>query len=168
MHLLIKREPFEWDVYFLYSHVIDLYEELWDIIEDGCSIPINEDGSALKWKSMIEEQRKPYKKHHKTQSIMVNTLLFLEDIETIYKFNLLYIWGKSTSKGSQDKSSDPTTWAIQNEGWWEYWNHVFMVSNTCLWSASAKQKLHCSKSCKYNFEESFCQMDTQCDSYPGS
>jgi len=46
----------------LYSHVIDLYEELWDIIEDGCSIPVNADGSALNRKSLTEEQKKPYKK----------------------------------------------------------------------------------------------------------
>jgi len=62
----------------MYSYIIDIDEELWDIIEDGIDIPVKYIRIATNRKSLTHARKKKiYKKHHNLRGLLVETLHFL-------------------------------------------------------------------------------------------
>ena len=57
----------------MYSHIIGVDDELWDINEDGIDIPVNE-GVVVDRKKLTTTQNKIYIKHHKVRGIIVEAL----------------------------------------------------------------------------------------------
>jgi len=59
----------------MYSHIIGMDEELWDILEEGVgNLRLDEEGVALDRKAHTTEQKKLYKKHHLIRGILVAAL----------------------------------------------------------------------------------------------
>ena len=58
----------------MYSHIICVYDELWDIIEDGVSYVVDHEGVMVDRKSIFDVERKTYKKHHIVRGILVEAL----------------------------------------------------------------------------------------------
>lgn len=46
----------------MYTHIIDLDDELWDILKDGINIQVNSVGMVSERKSLTPAQKKIYKK----------------------------------------------------------------------------------------------------------
>jgi len=56
----------------MYSCIMGLDEELWDVVEDGViDLPFDEEGAAVERKKHTPSQKKLYKKHHKIRGILV-------------------------------------------------------------------------------------------------
>lgn len=66
---------FKWWKSKMYTHVICLDDELWEILEDGINIQVNGVGMVSGRKSLTLEQKKIYKKHHRVRGILVDALL---------------------------------------------------------------------------------------------
>ena len=59
----------------MYSHIIGMNEELWDILEEGVgNLRLDEEGIALDRTAHTAEQKKLYKKHHMIRGILVAAL----------------------------------------------------------------------------------------------
>ncbi|KEH32849.1 hypothetical protein MTR_3g408370 [Medicago truncatula] len=58
----------------MYSHIIGINEELWDILEDDVDLTLDEEGVAIDRKKHNVAQKKLYKKHHKIRGILVVAL----------------------------------------------------------------------------------------------
>ncbi|KEH19774.1 hypothetical protein MTR_8g468190 [Medicago truncatula] len=72
-------EEFCWCKTKMYSYIMGLDEELWDVLEDGVAdLALDEEGAAIDRKKHIAGQKKLYKKHHKIRGILVATLLRIE------------------------------------------------------------------------------------------
>lgn len=69
----------------MYTHIIDLYDELWDIILDGVDIPVDGVGMIADRKSLTPGQKKTYIKHHKVCDILVNALPHSEYIKIVIR-----------------------------------------------------------------------------------
>ena len=68
-------EMFSWWKTKMYSHIIGMDEELWDILEKGVgNMRLDEEGVALDRKAQTTEQKKLYKKHHLIRGILVAAL----------------------------------------------------------------------------------------------
>jgi len=68
-------EMFSWWKSKMYSHIIGMDEELWDILEGGVgNLRLDEEGVALDRKAHTTEQKKLYKKHHLIRGILVAAL----------------------------------------------------------------------------------------------
>jgi len=68
-------EEFSWRKTNMYSHIMGLDEELWDILEDGIGdLALDEEGAAIDRKKHTPAQKKLYKKHHKIRGIHVASL----------------------------------------------------------------------------------------------
>jgi len=66
---------FSWWKTKMYSHIIGMDEELWDILEEGVgNLRLDEEGVALDRKAHTTEQKKLYKKHHLIRGILVAAL----------------------------------------------------------------------------------------------
>jgi len=66
----------------MYSHIMGMDDELWDILEEGVGdLKLDEEGAALDRKAHIAEQKKLYKKHHMTRGILVAALPHKEYIK---------------------------------------------------------------------------------------
>src|SRR4030066_2583936 len=65
-----EAEKFPWWKSKLYSHIIGIDDELWDIIEDGIEIEVDDEGKCTDIKRLTDEQKKVYKKHHRVRGIM--------------------------------------------------------------------------------------------------
>jgi len=64
-------EMFSWWKTKMYSHVIGMDDELWDILEDrDGNLKLDEEGVALDRKAHTAEQKKLYKKHHMIRGIL--------------------------------------------------------------------------------------------------
>jgi hypothetical protein len=59
----------------MYNHIIRVYDELWDIIDDGVDFPVDVEGMVVDKKGLTETHRKIYVKHHKVRGILVEFLL---------------------------------------------------------------------------------------------
>jgi len=65
-------EMFSWWKSKMYSHIIGMDEELWDILEEGVgNLRLDEEGVAIDRKAHTTEQKKLYKKHHLIRGILV-------------------------------------------------------------------------------------------------
>jgi len=59
----------------MYSHIMGMNDELWDILEEGVGdLKLDEEGAALDRKAHTAEQKKLYKKHHTIRGILVAAL----------------------------------------------------------------------------------------------
>jgi len=68
-------EMFSWWKSKMYSHIIGMDEELWDILEEGVgNLRLDEEGVAFDRKAHTTEQKKLYKKHHLIRGILVAAL----------------------------------------------------------------------------------------------
>jgi len=68
-------EMFSWWKTKMYSHVIGMDDELWDVLEDGVgNLRLDEEGVALDRKAHTPEQKRLYKKHHLIRGILVAAL----------------------------------------------------------------------------------------------
>jgi len=67
----------------MYSHIMGMDDELWDILEEGVGdLKLDEEGAALDRKSHTAEQKKLYKKHHTIRGILVAALPHKEYLKT--------------------------------------------------------------------------------------
>jgi len=72
-----NRDPkeFSWWKTKMYSYIMGLDEELWDILEDGVGeLALDEEGAVVDRKKHTPTQKKLYKKHHKIIGILVAAL----------------------------------------------------------------------------------------------
>jgi len=68
-------EEFSWWKTKIYSYIMGLDEELWDILEDGFGdLTLDEEGAAIDRKKQTPAQKKLYKKQHKIKDIIVAAL----------------------------------------------------------------------------------------------
>ena len=68
-------EMFSWWKTKMYSHIMGMDEELWDVLEDGVGdLKLDEEGAALDRKAHTAEQKKLYKKQHTIRGILVAAL----------------------------------------------------------------------------------------------
>jgi len=68
-------EMFSWWKTKMYSQIIGMDEELWDILEEGVgNLRLDEEGVALDRKAQTAEQKKLYKKHHLIRGTLVAAL----------------------------------------------------------------------------------------------
>lgn len=58
----------------MYTHIIGVDDELWDILEDGIDIPVDRIRMVADRKSLTPAQNKTYRKHHKMCGILVDDL----------------------------------------------------------------------------------------------
>jgi len=59
----------------MYSHIMGLDEELWDVFEDGVGdLALDEEGAAIDRKKHTPAQKNMHKKHHKIRGILVAAL----------------------------------------------------------------------------------------------
>jgi len=68
-------EMFSWWKTRMYSHIMGMDDELWDILEEGVGdLKLDEEGAAFDKKAHTAEQKKLYKKHHTIRGILVAAL----------------------------------------------------------------------------------------------
>jgi len=68
-------EMFSWWKTKMYSHIMGMDDELWEILEEGVGdLKLDEEGAALDRKAHTAEQKKLYKKHHTIRGILVAAL----------------------------------------------------------------------------------------------
>jgi hypothetical protein len=68
-------EEFSWWKTNLYSYVMGLDEELWDILEDGVGdLVLDEEGAAIDRRKHTPAQNKLYKKHHMIRGALVTAI----------------------------------------------------------------------------------------------
>jgi len=76
-------EMFSWWKTKMYSHIMGMDDELWDILEEGVGdLNLDEEGAALDRKAHTTEQKKIYKKHHMIRGILVAALPHKEYLKT--------------------------------------------------------------------------------------
>ena len=68
-------EEFSWWKTNMYSHIMGLDEELWDILEDGVGdLVLDEEGATIDRRKHTPAQKKLYKKDHKIRGILVASI----------------------------------------------------------------------------------------------
>jgi hypothetical protein len=68
-------DTFSWWKTNMYSYIMVLDEELWDVLEDGVGIfELDEEGVAVDRKKHTAAHKKLYKKHHRISDILVASL----------------------------------------------------------------------------------------------
>ena len=74
----------------MYSDIIGMDEELWDILEEGVgNLRLDEEGVAIDRKAHTTEQKKLYKKHHLIRGILVAALPHSEYLKMSDEFMLM-------------------------------------------------------------------------------
>jgi len=59
----------------MYSHIMRLDDELWDILDDGVGdLALDEEGAAIDRNKHTPAQKKLYKKYHKIRGILVASI----------------------------------------------------------------------------------------------
>ena len=72
-------EEISWWKTNMYSHIMRLDDELWDILEDGVGdLALDKEGAAIDRKTHTPAQKKLYKKHHKIRGILVASITLIE------------------------------------------------------------------------------------------
>jgi hypothetical protein len=68
-------ETFSWWKTKMYSHIMGLDEELWDVLQDGVGdLVLDEEGAVVEREKHTATQKKLYKKHYKIRGILVAAL----------------------------------------------------------------------------------------------
>ena len=66
---------FSWWKTKMYSHIMGMDDELWDILEESVGdLKLDEEGAALDRNAHTAEQKKLYKKHHTIKGVFVAAL----------------------------------------------------------------------------------------------
>jgi len=95
----------------MYSYIMGLDEELWDILEDGvCELALDEEGVVVDRKKHTPAQKKLYKKHHKIRGIIVVALPRTEYLKMIDKSTAKAMFASlcENYEKSMEKSKKPT------------------------------------------------------------
>lgn len=69
----------------MYTHIIGLNDELWDILKESIDILINGVGIVSDRKTLTPAQKNIYRKHHRVRGILVVPLSHYEYIKIIDK-----------------------------------------------------------------------------------
>lgn len=69
----------------MYTHIIGLDDEMWDILEDDNDIPFNGVDMVSDSKTLIPAPKKVYRKYHRVKGILIDDLPHSEYIKIIYK-----------------------------------------------------------------------------------
>lgn len=87
----------------MYTHIIGLDDELWDILEDDIDIHVNGVGMVSDRNFVTPAQKKIYKKHHRARGILVNALPHYAYMEIIHKSSSKTIFNSlcATYEGNQ-------------------------------------------------------------------
>jgi hypothetical protein len=96
---------FSWWKTMMYNHIIEIDDELWDIVDEGVTFDMDEEGvvSNAKRKLFTTEQREQYKKHHKVKGILLDSLTHAEYLKIVDKSSAKSIFDSlcSTYEGNQ-------------------------------------------------------------------
>lgn len=76
---------FEWWKSKMYTYIIGLNDELWDILKEGINIDVNGVEMVKDMKTLTPDQNKIYRKHHRVRGILIETLPHSEYIKIIDK-----------------------------------------------------------------------------------
>ena len=80
-------ETFSWWKTKMYSYIMGLDEELWDVLKEGVGdLSLDEEGAAIDRKKHTATQKKLYKKHHKIRDILVVALPHMEYLKMSDKY----------------------------------------------------------------------------------
>lgn len=74
----------------MYTHIIGIDIDLWNILEDDIDILVNGVGVVIDKKTVTPAQRKTYRKHHRVRGILVNALPHSEYIVNLLLKPFLY------------------------------------------------------------------------------
>ncbi|MCH84802.1 aspartyl-tRNA synthetase [Trifolium medium] len=90
----------------MYSHIIGIDDELWDIVEECVQFEnMDEEGvvSIANRKLFTAEQNKQYKKHHKVKSIFTKSISHSEFLKISNKSTAEFVWDSlcSTYEGNE-------------------------------------------------------------------
>lgn len=66
---------FEWWKRKMYTYIISLDDELWDMLEYGIDLDVNGVRIAKDRKTLTPSQKKVYRKHHRVQGILIGLYL---------------------------------------------------------------------------------------------
>jgi hypothetical protein len=78
---------FSWWKIKMYSHIMGLDEDLWNVLEEGVGdLVLNEEGVVIDRKKHTPAQKKLYKKHHKIRGILVAALPHKEYLKMSDKY----------------------------------------------------------------------------------
>jgi len=97
-------DTFSWWKTKMYSHIMDLDEELWDVLEDGVGdLELDEEGVVVDRKKHTADQKKLYKKHHKIIGILVAALPHKEYLKISDKSNAKSMFASLCSNYESNK-----------------------------------------------------------------
>src|SRR3954470_14063489 len=71
-------ENFEYWKDKLESYFLGLYGDLWDILVDGYKHPVKASGVKLTRQEMSDDQKKQFKNHHKSRTVLLNAISHAE------------------------------------------------------------------------------------------
>lgn len=94
---------FEWWKINMYTHIIDLDDQLYDILDDGIDIVVDGVGMLADRKSLTHAQKKIYRKHHRVRRILVDALPHSEYLKILNKSSAKTIFESlcATYEGNQ-------------------------------------------------------------------
>src|SRR4030067_176583 len=92
-----EAEKFPWWKSKLYSHIIGIDDELWDIIEDGIDIEVDDEGKCTDRKKLNDAQKKVYKKHHRVRGIMCDAIPHEEFVKICNKSTMKTVFESLSS-----------------------------------------------------------------------
>lgn len=106
---------FEWWKSNMYTHIIGIDDELWDILEDDIDIQVNGVRMVYERKSLTPTQKKIYRKHHRVRGILVDALPHPEYIKIIDKYTIKTIFKSlcATYEGNQQVKEAKANLLIQ-------------------------------------------------------
>lgn len=87
----------------MYSHIMSIDDELWDIIEDGIEIAVDKEGMARDRNSLTEAEKKIYRKHHRVRGSLVEAIPYSKYVKIVNKSSAKTIFESlcSTYEGNQ-------------------------------------------------------------------
>ena len=54
--------------------------DLWDMVTDGYTHPVNASGQKIDRKSMTDQQKRDFKNHHKARTILLSAISYTENM----------------------------------------------------------------------------------------
>jgi hypothetical protein len=124
---------FSWWKTKMYSYIMGLDEELWQVLEDGVDdLELDEEGVVVDRKKHTAAQKKMYKKHHRIRGIIVASLPHKEYLKMSDKTTAKAMFASlcSNHKGNKNYSG----WVIKLL-WW------FIIMNYSGWRMMKTLKL---------------------------
>jgi len=109
-------DTFSWWKTKMYSHIMGLDEELWDILEDGVGdLILHEEGATVDRKKHTAAQKKLYKKHHKIRGILFAALPHKEYLKMSDKSTAKVMFASlcSNYEGNKKVKAEKATMFVQ-------------------------------------------------------